>query len=189
MLIRLRRQDPEAWRRLTQLFGPLVYHWCRRSGLRPADSADVVQEVFRSVAMGLAGFRRDRPGDTFRGWIATIARNRIRDHFRRCSKGPQGRGGTDFQQRILNLPAADEDASLDGQSTASDQSRGVLHRAVNLVRAEFEDRTWQAFWRTAVQHQAASDAAADLGISVNAVYKAKSRVLRRLRDELDGLLE
>ncbi|MEM9660394.1 MAG: sigma-70 family RNA polymerase sigma factor, partial [Planctomycetota bacterium] len=189
LMVRLRQHDPDAWRRMTELFGPLAYHWCRRAGLSPADAADVVQDVFHSVAVGLPRFRRDRPGDSYRAWIATIARNRIRDHFRRIDGQPQGRGGADFQEQVLNLPDPEADDSLDGASHASDESRSVLHRALQLVRAEFEDRTWRAFWRTTVEQQAPADVAADLGVSPNAVYKAKSRVLRRLRNELDGFLD
>lgn len=189
LLVRLRQHDPDAWRRMTDLFGPLVYQWCRQAGLEPADAADVVQEVFRSVAIGLPGFRRDRPGDSYRAWIAVIARNRIRDHFRRACDRPQGGGGTAFQQRMQSLPDPDDDASLDGSSIASSESRGVVQRALRLVRAEFEENTWQAFWRTAVEQQAPADVAVDLGVTANAVYKAKSRVLRRLRDELSGLFD
>lgn len=188
LLLRLRRNEPTAWQRLVQLFGPTVYSRCRRAGLSPDDAADITQEVFRSVTIGLPSFRRDRPGDSFRGWLATIVRNRIADHFRRVGDRPQGRGGTEFRQRVENEPAPFEQPA-DAGAPRPDEDRGVVHRAAALVEGEFEPRTWQAFWRTAVEHAAPSDVAADLGISVNAVYKAKSRVLRRLRDELDGLLD
>jgi RNA polymerase sigma-70 factor (ECF subfamily) len=188
LLVRLRERDPEAWQRLTHLFGPVAYQWCRRAGLRPADAADVTQEIFRGVASGLARFHRDRPGDTFRGWLATIANNRLRDFYRRESRRPAGQGGTGFQLLLQNLP--DPTASDDGESAsaAGPELRGVVRRALDLVRVEFEDATWAAFWRTAVDEAAPADVAAELGVSLNAVYKAKSRVLRRLRDELDGLV-
>ncbi|MEQ8209963.1 MAG: sigma-70 family RNA polymerase sigma factor [Lacipirellulaceae bacterium] len=193
LLVRLRQQQPDAWERLTTLFGPIVYGWCRRAELNSADAADVTQEVFRSVATGLEKFRRDRPGDSFRGWLTTIARNRIRDHYRRVANRPQVRGGTEFNRRVQDLPDhvlpdGDADASLDGLSTASVESRSVLHRTLQYVQAEFEPNTWQAFLRTTVEQQVPADVAESLGISVNAVYKAKSKVLRRLREELDGLL-
>ncbi|QDS97447.1 RNA polymerase sigma factor [Adhaeretor mobilis] len=188
LLVRLRQQEPDAWLRLTKLFGPVVYGWCRGANLKPADAADVTQEVFRSVTMGLAKFRRDRPGDTFRGWISTIARNRIRDHFRRLANQPQVRGGTDFLQQVHNLPDPEAEVSFDGHSSASVESRGVLQRTLDYVKAEFESNTWQAFLLTTVEQMSPADVAGKLGISVNAVYKAKSRVLRRLREELDGLV-
>lgn len=193
LLVRLREQQPDAWERLTTLFGPIVYGWCRRADLNSADAADVTQEVFRSVATGLEGFRRDRPGDSFRGWLTTIARSRIRDHYRRVAKRPQVRGGTDFHQRVQHLPDhvlpdGDANASLDGLSTASMESRSVLHRTLHYVQAEFEPTTWEAFLKTTVEQQVPADVAESLGISVNAVYKAKSKVLRRLREELEGLV-
>src|SRR5690349_2186455 len=83
LLERAQAHDERAWARLVDLYGPLVYHWCRRAGLRAEDSADLVQEVFRSVYSGLGGFRKDRPQDTFRGWLWTISRNKLRDHARR----------------------------------------------------------------------------------------------------------
>src|SRR4051812_19850568 len=83
LLDRIRADDPEAWRRFVQLYSPLVYSWCRRAGLNTEDTADLTQEVFRSVAGHVGSFRRDRPGDTFRGWLWTITRNKLRDFFRR----------------------------------------------------------------------------------------------------------
>jgi RNA polymerase sigma-70 factor (ECF subfamily) len=188
LLVRLRAHEPDAWQKLTHLFGPLAYGWCRRAGLSPADAADVTQDIFRSVAVGLPRFRRDRPGDTFRGWLATIARSRINDFLRRQRRQPRGEGGTTFHQLVQSLPEelTDESSFV---SDAAAERRGVLQRAMQLVQAEFETRTWTAFWRTAVEAEDPQLVAADLGVSLNAVYKAKSRVLKRLREELEGLFE
>jgi RNA polymerase sigma-70 factor (ECF subfamily) len=189
LLVRLREREPEAWERLAHVFGPVVYHWCRGAGLAPADAADVMQEVFRSVATGLPQFRRDRPGDSFRGWLTTITQNRIRDFFRRQAHRPEARGGTTFQVLVQNLPDEAADGISDfGQATDCER-RGVLRRSLDLVQAEFEPTTWKAFWRTTVDDSPPADVAAELEMSLNAVYKAKSRVLRRLREELDGLLD
>jgi RNA polymerase sigma-70 factor (ECF subfamily) len=188
LLDRLREQDVEAWRRLTDLYGPLVYSWCRRAGLMPADAADVMQEVFIAVSRAIKSFRRDLPGSTFHGWIATITRNKIQDHFRRCATQPLALGGSDVQQMLQNLEALDErSVSIDAAPSSADR-RVLLGRATELVQAEFEERTWRAFWMTVVESRSPADAAEDLGISLNAVYKARSRVLRRLREELEGLL-
>jgi RNA polymerase sigma-70 factor (ECF subfamily) len=185
LLERVKARRPEAWERLVDLYGPVVYRWCRQSGVRREDAADVVQEVFSSVAAHAANFRRDSPSDSFTAWLATITRNKIRDHFRRRHGQPEARGGTDAQEQFLQI------AELSELSQPSSRARaeGLLsRRALDLVRAEFENRTWEAFWRTAVAGQRPADVAEDLGISVNAVYKAKSRVLRRLRRELGDLL-
>lgn len=189
LLLGLRAHDPEAWSRLTHLFGPLAYGWCRRAGLAPHDAADVTQDIFRSVSVGLPRFRRDRPGDTFRGWLATITRSRINDFLRRQAKQPAGKGGSEFNQFVQELPDPDARSDHDFSQEAETERRGVLHRSLELVRAEFEDRTWLAFWRTAVDDEPPDAVASQLGVSVNAVYKAKSRVLHRLREELAGLVD
>jgi len=186
LLERLQSQDAQAWQRLVDLYGPLVYHWCRRHQLQAEDRADVFQEVFRAVASHITAFRRDRAGDTFRGWLLTITRNKIRDHFRRQQRHVQATGGSDALQQLAQVadPLDDQEEAAD-----ADQQRALLRRALHLLRDEFEDRTWQAFWRITVEGQAPADVAADLCLSLNAVYKAKSRVLQRFRQELGDLLE
>jgi len=182
----VKARSPEAWRRLVKLYGPVVYGWCRRSGLQAEDAADVTQEVFRAAAGSVTTFRHDRPGDTFRGWLWTITGNKIKDHWRRQKGRPDAVGGTDAQRRLASV-AAEESADLGSDSGAS-EAPGVARRALELIRSEFEDRTWQAFWRTAVDGQSPAAVADDLGKTANAVYVARSRVLRRLHEELDGLV-
>ncbi len=187
LLDRIKAQQPQAWRRLVRLYGPVVYGWCRQSGLQPADAADAAQETFRSVAAGVENFRRERPGDSFRGWLWTITRNKVRDHFRQRQDLPAAEGGTDAQQQLLQVP---DDPSESTRSTGpSNHTGGLAHNALELVRAEFEDHTWQAFWRTTVDRQPAAAVADELGMTPAAVYKAKSRVLQRIRHELGDLLE
>ena len=188
LLQRVRAKRPEAWERLVDLYGPSVYRWCRRAGIGPADAADVVQEVFAAVARCVDDFRRDRAADSFTAWLATIARNKIRDHFRRQKDRPRAAGGTAAQQQFLEVPDLEVPDTID-RSELQQTDRLLSRRGLQLVRAEFENRTWEAFWRTTVDAHAPTDVADDLGMSVAAVYKAKSRVLRRLRQELDGLTE
>ncbi len=184
-LERARVRDPDAWRKLAEVYGPLVYQWCRRAGLQSTDATDVVQEVFRSVAGAIDGFRRDRRGDSFRGWLWTITRNKVRDHFRGRGDRPVAQGGSAAQARLRELPhEAPEDSD---EASALAVKANLARRAVAIMQDNFEPRTWQAFWQTAVEHRPAADVAGDLGISTAAVYMAKSRVLRRLRKELDGL--
>jgi RNA polymerase sigma-70 factor (ECF subfamily) len=187
LLERVRALRPEAWERLVDLYGPVVYRWCRQSGLQPADAADLVQEVFTAVAAHVATFRRDRPGDSFGAWLRSITQNKVRDHFRRRQGKPQARGGTEAHEQLAAFgePAPPSEPSLpcdDGLEA------WLSRRGLDLVRAEFENRTWEAFWRTAVDGHSPSHVAEDLGMSVAAVYQAKSRVLRRLRRELDELM-
>src|SRR5437763_16651665 len=106
LLERVRANQPSAWERLVELSAPLVCHWCRRCGLSPEDTADVFQEVFRSVAEHIDGFRRDRPGDSFRGWLRAITGNKVRDHFRRRRGRPEAAGGSDPRRLLPEAPHA-----------------------------------------------------------------------------------
>jgi RNA polymerase sigma-70 factor, ECF subfamily len=183
LLARVRSKRPEAWERLVELYGRSVYGWCRRAGLDPTDAADVVQEVFAAVATHVDTFRRDRPGDSFTAWLATIARNKIHDHYRRRRGQPLAAGGTAAHDKLQQVSDPIDPSELEATN------RLLSRRALTLIRAEFENHTWEAFWRTAVDAQAPADVAEDLRMTVAAVYQAKSRVLRRLRQELDGLSE
>jgi RNA polymerase sigma-70 factor, ECF subfamily len=183
LLERVRGREPDAWDRLVRLYGPLVEGWCRHAGIRGADAEDVRQEVFRAVVGGLDQFRRDRPDDTFRGWLKGITRFKLIDHYRRS--GPAAAGGTDAQRHLQQFPATDPDLPDESPS----EMTALYHRALELVRAEFEPSSWQAFWRVAVDGLTASVAAAELGMTAPAVRMAKSRVLRRLREEVGELID
>ena len=189
LLDQLRSGRPEAWERLVRLYSPVVYRWCRRSGLAAEDAADVLQEVLSAVMRHLSDFRRDGPLDSFTAWLAAITRNKVHDHYRRRHGKPEARGGSTAQRRLSEVPQppkplepSDECIRPDAESAAW-LSRGALE----TIRAEFEARSWQAFWQTAVEGRAPAHVASDLDMSVAAVYMAKSRVLRRLRQVLGEL--
>jgi len=204
LIDRVRADDTEAWNRLVTLYAPLVAHWCRRWRLSDDDTADVFQEVFQSVALHIAAFRRVDEGDTFRGWLRTITTNKIHDFFRKQQREPRGIGGSEAQQRMTQFPAPSERGELASDASVSRSQldslrpanppehdpgemgfeRRLFRQGLELIRAEFEPRTWQAFWLTTVDGRAAKDVAADLGMSPGAVRVAKSRVLHRLRAEL-----
>ncbi len=179
LLRHAQQADADAWRRLTRLYGPLVYHWSRRMGLDAHASADVLQEVFTSVAGAINRFDLDQTAGSFRGWLWRITRNKVHDLYRRRQTEPSGAGGTQAQRRLADLV----DPFTEDSDEASDrrEASSLIHRAVELIRAEFEERTWQAFWRSAVEQHSTADIAADLQISPASVRQAKSRVLRRLR--------
>ena len=187
LLQRLKAESPEAWRRLVYLFGPTVYQQCRCDGLQEADAGDVVQDVFRAVSTQIGSFRRDRPRDTFRGWLWAITRNKLADYWQDRRKHPEAHGGTDAQIRFANL-AANESADSDTPSKPR-TSTSLYRRALNLLQSEFEERTWKAFWRVGVDGCTPAEVADEFGMSVKAVYVAKTRVLRRLREELGDLLD
>lgn len=182
LLERVRAREDDAWRRLLQLYAPLVDRWCVHGGVRGPDVDDVRQEVFQTVATALDNFRRDRQGDTFRGWLRGITRYKLLDHFRRRQNQPEAQGGTDahWQMQQIAERAFPEDSEED--------LGGLYRRALELIHGEFEQRTWEAFWRSAVEGQSPALIAADLGVSQAAVRKAKSRVLHRLRQEIGDLI-
>ena len=175
--------EPAAWERVVRLYAPLVASWCRRWGVAEQDLGDVLQEVFSSVASHLDRFRLDRPSDTFRGWLSTIAHNKVRDHFRRRVGEPAAIGGTEATHHLQQLAdplSIEHPPELAGDPVFDE----LLLKALESIRGEFQERTWQAFWRTVVDGRTAVDVAADLEMKPGAVRVAKSRVLLRLRREL-----
>lgn len=186
LLERVKAEQPEAWSRLVTLYGPVVYRWCRQAGLTRDDAPDVVQEVFTAVARHVASLRRDRPGDSFGAWLRTNTRNTVRGYFRSRRGQAVAQGGTDAHQQLEQEPESPDSLEANDPREVADL---VVPKGVDLVRAEFEPRTWEAFRRVAVEGQPSVRVAAELGMSVEAVYQAKSRVLRRLRREFDGLLK
>ena len=180
LISKVKEHDAEAWSRLVNLYGPLVDFWVRRTGLQDADISDVFQDVFAAVAGGIERFRKERKGDSFRGWLRTIVRSKITDHFRRGNRQPVGAGGSDAHVWLHQMSAVDSGSDLD-EANAIHQLRV---RGLELIRGEFEERTWQMFWRCAVDEQPTREIAEEFGVSASAIRLAKSRVLRRLRDEL-----
>ena len=171
--------SPEGWRRIVDLYAPVVARWCRRSGLQAADVENVLQDVFLTVARHLPTFRGDRGSGRFRAWLSTITRTRLSDHHRRTEREPPAVGG-DEGRRLEDVAAPGEDEQVDPVFRDLE-----LRRAIDRVRAEVAPPTWDAFWRTAVEGRSAEDAAGALGLSPGAVRLAKLRVLRRLRRLLE----
>lgn len=182
LLSEVRQMSPEGWTRLVSVFGPVVYRWCRCAGISNEEAADVVQEVFATIARRIADFERMKEQGSFRSWIATITRSRVTDYFRRRAKQGVAIGGTDALLRLQEKPELLE-STIDGGNIQNQ----LLHSVTESVKNEFEATTWAAFMLTTVQEKQAAEVARDLGISVASVYQAKSRVLRRLRQRMAEL--
>ncbi len=185
LLIRIKAKDEEAWRRFVHLYGPLVHRWCRRFGLQEADTADVVQEVLRTVAESIDGFHHDRSGDSFRGWLRAVTRSRILDYLRRKARATDGVGGSEAQARFLAIQAGPEDAD----SSDEDDRAILVRRVVDMVLGHCKEESRQAFLRVVIGGQHPVDVARDLGMTANAVYLAKSHILRRIREEFATLVD
>lgn len=169
-----------AWERFVELYAPLIFHWGVGQGLPPTDAADLVQDVMAILIVKLPQFEYD-PNQRFRGWLRTITVNRVRDLHRRRNARPEA---ASEPTRFAESPAPTDDLFEETEYRSY-----IVNRALELMRSEFREDTWQACWRLVVDGEKAADVAADLGVSVNTVYLAKSRVLKRLREELAGLVE
>jgi RNA polymerase sigma-70 factor, ECF subfamily len=182
--------DQAAWYRLVCLYTPLVSHWCTRRGVPSPDVDDILQEVFQAAARGLTEFQRDRVGAAFRGWLFGIARHKIQQFHRRRNSQPLAAGGSAAAQQILEL--ADSDAGELAAEPADDSPqilKELFRNVLEMIKVEFEARTWSAFWRTVVDGQRAVDVGHELGLSSAAVRMAKCRVLRRAREELGDCVD
>jgi RNA polymerase sigma-70 factor (ECF subfamily) len=190
LLMQLKEGQPAAWERLTALYAPLVYHWCRSMRLAEQDMPDVFQQVFQAVASHIQGFHKDRPGDTFRNWLRAITRNKVRDHFRRTARQAQAAGGTDAQIYFSQLaaPLTDEEADEEDGHDEEEEVRQLLHAALEHIREQVQPQTWLAFWKVVVEGKTPEQVGEELGMRPGTVRVAKSRVLSRLRAELGEFL-
>ncbi len=188
LLVQLQANRPDAWERFVRIYSPMIYRWCRRSGVVADDAADVLQEVLAAVMRHVSEFRRDGPHDSFTAWLAAITRSKVGDHYRRRHGRAEGRGGTTAQRQMAEIPQPPE-PSHEAIQPDAEAAACLSRRVLDMIRAEFEPATWQAFWRTAVEGQSPALVAEDLQMSTAAVYMAKSRVLRRLRQALGELPE
>jgi RNA polymerase sigma-70 factor (ECF subfamily) len=180
LLERAKASDQKAWDRLVTLYSPLVYKWCLKAKLQPADAEDIGQKVWWSVARNLANFHRDRPDDTFRGWLHTITVNKIHDLHRTSTR--ESITNCTYCRPVLNRAPDDSCDDCVQEKTL------VLHQALAMIQGDFLEKTWTAFWRVSMEGQAASTVAADMQMTTGAVYSAIGRVVARLRQEFAGLL-
>lgn len=178
LLERLRNpRDEQAWIRFADLYTPLLLRWALQLRLQSADAADLVQDVMVLLSRKLPGNAYTHTG-SFRAWLKTVFRNKLRERLRRrqpatCDESP-----------ALETLAAPEDDSAE-----EEDRRLLLQRGLALIRPEFSDVTWQAFWQYAMCERAPAEVAQELNISTGTVYAAKSRVLQRLRLDLQLFLD
>jgi RNA polymerase sigma factor (sigma-70 family) len=183
LLIRLRDQgDERAWAEFTEIYAPLVQQLARRRGLQDADAQDLIQEVFRAVARAIERYDPDRARGSFRGWLSRIAGNLIINHLVAQRRHPRGTGDTDIQRLLEQQPdlLAEESALFE-----SEYRKRLLSWAAERVRGSFSEPMWQAFWRTSVEGQPVKEVAEALRMSIGTVYQYKSRVVARIRREIE----
>lgn len=185
LLVRLRNpQDERAWAEFTAIYSPLIYRLARRKGLQDADAADLVQEVLRAVAFAIDRWDPDPARGPFRNWLFRIARNLMINFLASQHRHPRGVGGED----LVNLLEAQTPASQqDSAQFDLEYKRQLFRWAADQIRDEFHETTWSAFWKTWVEGSKAKEVAGELGMSLGAVYMARSRVLARLRQVIEGV--
>lgn len=180
LLIRLRDPaDAESWLCFMQLYGPLIHQFARRRGLQEADAADIAQEVATQVVRSIRSFEYQPERGRFRDWLGTVVRHRVGRLFKR--QAGRAAGGGDW---LNDLPAVEQDNEWSAEFNAH-----VLAAAMERAKPGFEESTWEAFRLAWMEQTPAAAVAERLGLSVAAVYLAKSRVLKRLREEVVALAD
>lgn len=170
--------DQEAWDRFVDLYTPMIYRWALGIGLPKSEASDLVQDIFLTLSQKLPSFQYDE-SKNFRSWLKTVTSNRAKDFLRR--RACQAVEGGSLATKVL---------SPDNVEFLADQeyNQHLTARIAEFMKSEFEEKTWQACWRTLVQGESVEEVSQSLEMTPNAVYVARSKVLRRLRVELDGLL-
>ena len=186
LLLRAQTGETDAWKDLTDLYRPLILGWLNRQGVPARDLEDLSQEVLLSVVKHLPSFQHSGNRGAFRTGLRTIVCRRAADYWRAIDGDTQARGGSGAAAALQAI--ADPDSELNRQWD-EEHDRYVVHCLLDLVEEEFEPITRQAFRRLALDGISGAEAAEELGLSVVAVYVAKSRVLARIRQKAEGLID
>jgi RNA polymerase sigma-70 factor (ECF subfamily) len=181
LLVRLKdRADQDAWHEFTEVYRPVIFRLACRKGMQHADAEDLAQQVLLAVARAIDRWQPDPVRARFRTWLHTIAHNLIVNALSRGAPD-RGTGDSGMLELLEQQPAAD---NADSDLLRIEYQREVFRRAARQIRSEFQADTWRAFWETAVEGRSAEQVAADLGKSCGAIYTARSRVMRRLREKV-----
>jgi RNA polymerase sigma-70 factor (ECF subfamily) len=183
LIVRLR--DPAAtgsWREFVALYEPLVFRIARRQGLQDADAQDLCQDVFSALARSID--RWDPARGSFRAWLSQITRNLLINMLARGQQLARGSGSTSIQELLQTQPADNPSATA---VFDSEYRKRLFQWAAQQIRGEFSPSTWQAFWQTAVDGRPPGEVAGALGLSLGALYVARSRVLSRIKRRIEQL--
>ena len=187
LLDRVKAKDPDAWEKLVTLYGPVIYGWCRRWGFNRTTRWTSPKRCFGQWPGRLKASAGTIPARVSAAGFGQSPETRSATTALGRAHSPQAIGGTDMQLRLADIPEASGDGS--DCSQANDESAGVVRRALDVIRGDFQEQTWLAFLRTAVDGRAAHEVAGELGMTKHAVRQAKYRVLQRLREEFGNLVE
>jgi RNA polymerase sigma factor (sigma-70 family) len=185
LLLRLRNAgDEAAWSQFVAIYTPLIFAFCRGRGLPEIDAGDVAQEVLKAIAGAIPRFEYDPRRSSFRNWLFTVVRSKLNNHFAAQARRPRLAGETTLQRFAESEPeeAVEEIWQREYQTH-------LVRWAAGKIRPEFKQQTWDAFWRTAILSEPAETVAGELGLTLNALYIARSRVTRRLKEMLQDIEE
>lgn len=176
----------EAWRQVECVYASLLRKWLGRFDVETHDAEDLVQDVLLTMSRELPKFEHSGRTGAFRNWLRTILVHRLRNFWRSRRHRPLAAGGSTWAEWIEQLAEDSSDASREWNA---EHDRHVLARLLEQTRPRFEPQTWEAFHRQVFDGQRADVVAAELGLSLNSVYVARSRVLSALRSEAAGLID
>ncbi|MEW4489698.1 sigma-70 family RNA polymerase sigma factor [Thalassoglobus sp. JC818] len=181
--IQARKND--AWIRMTTLFGPLVHKWIRKTGLQPADIADISQEVFQAAIESIDRYQHSpEKHGSFTGWLFGITRNKIRDFFNQARAQPLKVDQSLVESRWDPKSIVDDEVPA---SSIKNAVVGQAHSAAKKIRDKCEPHVWQSFWRVVVNGETAVAVSEDLKLTPEAVRQACHRTVRRIQEELTRL--
>ena len=186
LLLRAQTGEENAWKDLSDLYRPLILSWLNRQGVPASDLEDLCQDVLLSVVKHLPNFQHSNRRGAFRSWLRTIVCSRTADYWRRIDPGVEASGGSGVTAVLQRI--ADPESDLNRQWD-EEHDQYVVRRLLDLVEEVFEPTTLQAFRRLVLEGASGAETAKELGLSVMSVYKAKSRVLRRIRQVAEGLID
>ncbi len=186
LLLRAQAGDEGAWKNLADLYRPLIVGWLRYQAFPVNELDDLVQEILLAVVQSLPSFCHSCRIGAFRGWLRTIAHNRACDFWKARGRRMHAAGGSGVAEALGQL---EDPGSELNRLWEEEHDRYVLRCLLDLMELEFEATTVQAFRRVTLEDADSAEVARELGISVGAVYAAKSRVLGRLRQEAEGLID
>ena len=182
LLLKIRdRGDEVAWGQFVELYTPLVYAFCRKRGLAEHDASDVSQEVMQAISRAIGNFDYDPEKGSFRSWFYTVVRSKLNNFFRKQAQQPAA-GGTTIMKMVSEQPDSNEEHDWE-----LDYKRQMFDWAATKVRDLFNEQTWTAFQKTAIDGEDPATVGTELGIGRGAVYAAKARVIRALRERVQSV--
>jgi RNA polymerase sigma-70 factor (ECF subfamily) len=184
LLVRIcNRQDHDAWMQFVKLYAPPIFRFLKRHGLQDADAADLAQEVFAAVALWIERLKYDRQRGKFRGWLFALTRHKLSNFIHRAQLPDKATGDAEVRRRLESQPAPQPEM-LEDRVWDEEYEMCLLQWAAEKVRVDFRGQTWEAFWQTRVEGRSIEEVAIELGLTHGAVYIARCRVLKRLREEI-----